>query len=380
MKKIFNSLFLFLTVLSASAQDDNAVIMRINGNPVEKGEFVYQFKKNISDADGEGSTVEQYLPMFVNYKLKVAAAYEAKYDTLSSYRKEYRMYRDQLLRSLLAQPSDIETEIREYYDKVLVKEIGEKGLLHVAHIVLTLKQSASTAEVEEVKTRIDSIHKALLAGSDFSEMARKFSMDGSARRGGELGIIAPGQTVEEFETAAYALADGEISAPVQTPFGWHIIKTIEHKPLDSYEELHDRIQRYLEQQGMAEKIATRKVTEMQSARNITMDELMDEICDSICMNDLDTRYLVNEYREGLLYFEICDREIWKPAQADTLSQMKYFKKNKKHYKKNFKAKNYSDVKQQVAQDYQRFCEEKFAESLRKKYIVEVFDDVVKSVK
>ena len=84
----------------ALAQHDDPVVMKINGVPVTRSEFEYSYNKNNSDDVIDKKTVDEYVDLFVNYKLKVAAAYDAKLDTLSSFKKEFAMYRDQQVRRL----------------------------------------------------------------------------------------------------------------------------------------------------------------------------------------------------------------------------------------------------------------------------------------
>ncbi|MCF0188683.1 MAG: peptidylprolyl isomerase [Bacteroidaceae bacterium] len=331
MKKTILVAMAAIASLSAVAQTEDPVLMRVNGKAVTRGEFEYEFNKNNSDGAVEGTTVKEYLPMFINYKLKVEAAYEAKYDTLSGYKKEFRQYRDQLIRPMLVTDDDVERQTREYYDKVLVAQIGEKGLCTAAHIFVAARQNATEEEVAKAKVRIDSIYDAFKAGADFAELARKHSEDGSASNGGNLGTFGPGQMIQPFEDIAYGLADGAVSEPFKTSFGWHIVKTIEHKPLDSFETLHDQIKTFLERQHVRERLAATITDSLARTRGVSMDELMDQECDRISASDSETRFLVKEYREGLLLFEICDKEVWGPAKEDTAGQEAYFKKHKKDY-------------------------------------------------
>src|SRR5690606_19984837 len=98
------------------------------------------------------------------------------------------------------------------------------------------------------------IHKELMEGGDFAELALKYSDDGSSSaKGGELPWFSAGKMVEEFEEAAFALKeDGEISEPVSSRFGWHIIKRIEYKPLPPFEEMEHELNTRIAQDSRAE--------------------------------------------------------------------------------------------------------------------------------
>ena len=116
MKSITSLLTLALCVTAAtvSAQDD-PVVMRINGQDVTRSEFEYNYNKNNTDDVIDKKTVSEYADLFINYKLKVCAALDAKLDTLSSYQQEFRTYRDQQIRPLLVLPEAEEAEARDYY-------------------------------------------------------------------------------------------------------------------------------------------------------------------------------------------------------------------------------------------------------------------------
>ena len=110
MKSIFLVAVLALGSAAAMAQDD-PTIMTINGQPVSRSEFEYSYNKNNADGVIDKKTVDEYVDLFVNYKLKVAAAIDAKLDTLTSFKKEFAQYRDQQIRPSLVLDSDVEAEI-----------------------------------------------------------------------------------------------------------------------------------------------------------------------------------------------------------------------------------------------------------------------------
>lgn len=104
---------------------------------------------------------------------------------------------------------------------------------HVRHILIKLSEVVSESDA---KQKMDSIKERLDNGGNFEELARQYSEDGSASNGGDLGWVNPGDTVPEFETAMNALAPGEISAPIRSPFGWHIIQVLERRKQDMTKE------------------------------------------------------------------------------------------------------------------------------------------------
>ena len=213
--------------LTAAAQTTDPVIMTINGKPVTRGEFEYSYFKN-SNVEGaiEQKSVAEYVDMFINYKLKVAAAEAAHMDTLSSFRREFLQYRDMQLTPYMVDQAFIDSVAHSIYDNT-AKKLNGKDMIRVAHIMLMFKQNATDSEKNAIAQRADSIYNALRAGGDFASLAKTYSQDKqSAVRGGELPWMGPGMTFESFEKAAYALQVGEYCAPVETPMGYHIIKMV----------------------------------------------------------------------------------------------------------------------------------------------------------
>ena len=98
--------------MGLSAQTDDPVIMTINGKPVLRSEFVYSYNKNNGEDVLERKSVKDYVELFANYKRKVEAALDAHLDTLTSYKKEFRQYRDQQVLPTLINDDDIEKEAR----------------------------------------------------------------------------------------------------------------------------------------------------------------------------------------------------------------------------------------------------------------------------
>ncbi|HQN64167.1 MAG TPA: peptidylprolyl isomerase [Methylophilus sp.] len=139
------------------------------------------------------------------------------------------------------QEGDISQPIRSPNGFHILKLTGRRGgtstlvveQTHARHILIKLTEVMSESEA---KHKMDTIKERLDHGTKFEDMARQYSEDGSASNGGDLGWINPGDTVPPFEKAMNELAPGEISAPVRSPFGWHIIQVIERRKQDMTKE------------------------------------------------------------------------------------------------------------------------------------------------
>ena len=362
----------------AGAQTSDPVVMTVNGQNVTRSEFEYSYNKNNGDDVIEKTTVEQYVPLFVNYKLKVAAALDARLDTLASFKVEFAKYRDQQVRPTIVTSEDVEKEARRIYADRL-NMIGDKGLIRPAHILMRLAQKASRAAQDSAKMRIDSIYACLQRGEDFADLATRFSQDpGSAKRGGQLPWICTGQTLKEFEDVAFSLNKGETSKPFLSPVGYHIVKMTDRKQLEPYDSLRANIINFIEKRNLRDAIAQRKVSEMvkSSDGRLTVAEVMQQKADSLAKADEAMKYLIQEYHDGLLLFEVSNREVWEKAAADSVGQMKWYKK---YRKKRYGKKKFEEVKAAVAADWQDELEKRWVAALRKRYDVVIYDEVLKTV-
>ena len=97
------------------AQSSDPILMRINGLPVTRSEFEYSYNKNNAEGLIDKKTINDYIPLFIAYKLKVEAAKDAKLDTLNSFQKEFAGYRDQQIRSAFITDEDVEAEAKKLY-------------------------------------------------------------------------------------------------------------------------------------------------------------------------------------------------------------------------------------------------------------------------
>ena len=376
MKKHLFLAACLLSALTTTAQKNDPVIMTVAGVDVPRSEFEYSYNKNNTDGVIDKKTVEEYVDLFLNYKLKVQAALDARIDTTTAFQNEFAQYRDQQIRPTFVTDDDMLTEAHKVYDQT-VESIGPDGLVQASHILILIPQKATDAQQQDAKRRIDSVYTALKAGADFEALAKQVSQDpGSAQRGGMLGWFSRNQMVKEFEDVAFSLQPGEMSAPFQSAFGWHIILMKDRKQFEPFDFHRENILKYLEQRNARNYITEQKLDAIVKASDgsVTKAQLLEQRADSLSAADPEMRYLIKEYHDGLLLYEISNQTIWDKAAKDEDALARYFKKNKKKYtwdQPRFKGMAYhvkqqSDVKA-VANCVKKLKFDEWNEALRKTF-------------
>jgi len=147
-------------------------------------------------------------------------------------------------------------QARSYYDSH-PNEFVRPETVHARHILIRADQAAAPDQAASAETRVRQLHRQAVGGTDFALLAAQHSEDpGSAQNGGDLSFFARGQMVPPFDSVAFALAPGQISEPVRTQFGWHIIKVEERSPAGTYafEEIAPRLQMMLQRQRAGEQV------------------------------------------------------------------------------------------------------------------------------
>ena len=275
MKKLLISVLL-LTATAVQAQKNDPVIMKVAGVDVPRSEFEYSYNKNNTDGVIDKKTVEEYVDLFVNYKLKVQAALDARIDTTTAFLNEFAQYRDQQIRPTFVTDDDMLAEAHNVYDQT-VKNIGPDGLVQASHILILIPQKATEAQQQDAKRRIDSVYTALKAGADFEALAKQVSQDpGSAQRGGMLGWFSRNQMVKEFEDVAFSLQPGEMSAPFLSSFGWHIILQKDRKQFEPFDFHRENILKYLEQRNARNYITEHTLFKLHPSLRQQYDKFIDE--------------------------------------------------------------------------------------------------------
>lgn len=289
------------------------------------------------------------------------------------------------------------------------------GEIRVAHIFKQKPQYADSAQLESIKTEVYSLYQQLQDGADFAQLAQEHSEDTSAAKGGELPWMSLGDTNPIFEEAAFALnAETRLSQPIEAPYGWHIIYLLEKRPIGPLEQYKDQLathvsqdeRRRIIQQSFIEKL--KKEYNFQQAKNnkdiiatFANQTLTQADCDAFCQShphsadsisdfinysliqyensQLEQKYpefgmLMQEYKDGILLFNICNDLIWSKASKDTEGLKAYFEANKAEY-----PADYTYKKGPVVNDYQTYLEKQWLESLHRKYTITINQDVLNTI-
>jgi peptidyl-prolyl cis-trans isomerase SurA len=218
MKSPVIKLAIFLALsASAYAQTTDPVLMTINNKPVHKSEFEYIYNKNNSNNSLDKKSLDEYVDLFVNFKLKVEEAKSQGIDTTKSFVNELAGYRTQLTKPYLTDSKVDDALLHEAYDR-------SKEDVDVSHILIRIPQSATPADTLKAFNEINTIWKRVQK-EDFAKVAKEVSQDQSADQNmGHIGWISAFRTVYPFETVAYNTPAGTISKPIRTAFGYHILK------------------------------------------------------------------------------------------------------------------------------------------------------------
>ncbi|PJW18139.1 peptidylprolyl isomerase [Geobacillus sp. WSUCF-018B] len=225
-----------LMALSACNNGDSEAVVETKNGDITKDEFYNEMKERVGKTVLRDLIDEKVLSK--KYKVtdeeidreieRIKEAYGTQYD-LAVQQNGENVIRDMVKLDLLRTKAAIEgikvtdKELKEYYDNY-------KPKIRASHILVKDEKTA-----KEVKAKLEK-------GEDFAKLAKEYSQDpGSASNGGDLGWFGPGKMVKEFEDAAYKLKVGEVSDPVKTDYGYHIIKVTDKEKKKSFDEMKDEI-------------------------------------------------------------------------------------------------------------------------------------------
>ena len=449
--------------MSLTATAQNETLMTINGKAVSAEEFLYIYEKNNQAGAVDPKTMDEYLDMFINFKLKVTEAESQGIDTTASFKKELKGYRAQATPKYLqdeaamdslielswrhmskdrraahiaiqcpmsadsAQTAEALAKINEAYERVTVGKMkverkkvkgrwknvekrqpveafdavarelstdpsvqetgGELGWITPFRYVYPLEEAVYNTPVGDIskvfrtqygfhivkveeerehlevkashimkmvpsdsldaikKAQIDSIASELAKAQRdnvqstkeiFAEVAKRESDDrGSSARGGELGWFGKGMMVKPFEDAAFSMKAGEISAPVRSQYGWHILYKEAERGIQPLDSMRAQIQRQVLRDERAQEADKAFIRKTRAEYNLPA-EMSDAEVKTYADEHLEEKYpelrhLVQEYHDGILLFEVSLREVWDKAAKDTAGLEQFFKANKKKY-------------------------------------------------
>ncbi len=496
VKTLILFFILYFSFLLAWGQKESPLII-IGDTKISQAEFEQVYKKNNSNLynDNDKKTPKEYLDLFINFKLKVLEAQKLKMDTSEAFINELAGYREELaapyltdvnfehelveemykrtvqevnashilfrleenappekekkvlekalkVRQEILDGKDFEEAAVEYSEdpsakankgnlgyfsaftmvapfedaayKTPINQISEpvrtafgyhlikvhakrinKGEIKVAHIMKMFPRSGVTeAGKRQLKTEIDSIYNLLEEGADFAELAKKLSDDkSSAATGGEIPWFSSGRMIPEFSEPAFSLKNiGNYTKPIETPYGFHIIKKLDEKPVRSFEELKPEIEarikkdplrstsskkvfieklkneyNYQENQENIALIRSKKVgSEIErpdiilftiDGQNFDLNKFNHYLTGKNIQNNRyedyweswteceitelenskleekypDFKYLLQEYHDGILLFNISEKKIWNFAAKDSVGLESFYNKNKDKY-------------------------------------------------
>jgi peptidyl-prolyl cis-trans isomerase SurA len=443
MKNIVGLVVMFFLGTALLAQKGEDILMTIGGDPVSIGEFENIYNKNNSNLqDQNEQSLDDYVDLFINFKLKVKEATVLKMDTDKAFINELAGYRKQLAKPYLEDREITEQLIKEAYDRmkfdvkakhilvvvpsdatpadtmkayarikvlrqkatkknsdfekimresktpdkakdkeVIAEDLGyftafqmvynfetaafntpvgevskvirtrfgyhilkvydkreSRGEIKAAHIMVSTPKAMTADQAVQKKAKIDEIYGKLKAGEDFKQLAKLYSEDkGSAKRGGELPWFGSGRMVEEFETAAFALkADGDIAAPINTKYGWHIIKRVERKETKSFEDSENEIKNKIAKDGRSTKSKSSLIAKIKADGGYKIDETSLQAFYEVVDESYTQGKWVAEGAKDLqgVMFTLADEKYTKTSKSFTQQEFaKYLQKTQRRYSK-----------------------------------------------
>ena len=219
-----------LSSMTTMAQDK--VLMTINGDPIMASEFMYIYEKNNRESTIEQKTMDEYLDLFINFKLKVKEAEAQGIDTTEAFLKELKGYRAQATPKYMRDQQAIDSLTRMSYDRMA-------HIRRAAHIVVECHADASDSAYQAALAKINTARERIAKGEDFFAVANEISEDPSIKENGaELGWITPFRYVYPFENAVYTTPVGHVTDIFRSGFGLHIALVEEERATEEVRAQH----------------------------------------------------------------------------------------------------------------------------------------------
>jgi peptidyl-prolyl cis-trans isomerase C len=257
----FFAAFLALLVMTAGpvrAQDKDPVVAKVNGVEIHQSDLAAAEDEAGQIPPMSPEAKQDYLVQFVADMILVSkAAEDKKFGDAPDFKRKLEFARKKLLMEGLLQSvgKDALTDeaMHKVYDEA-VKQIGEEKEVHARHILFRA-QAGDDKAGKEAEDKIKAVIVRLKKGEDFAKLAGEVTEDPSGKtNGGDLGYFTKEQMVPEFSEAAFKLDKGQISEPIKTQFGWHVVKVEDKrvKPAPKFEDVKPQIENYVTRKAQAE--------------------------------------------------------------------------------------------------------------------------------
>ena len=223
IKNLFAALLVLSTTAITAQKNESATFIDFGDEKITKAEFKRVYNKNNNGEMVSKSTVDEYLELYINFKLKVLEAESRGLDTNAEFMKELAGYRAQLAQPYMSADNVLEDLKKEAYNRL-------QEDIRASHILIAVKENASPEDTLAAYKKAEEVKKKLKNGGDFSALAMEYSDDPSAKtNGGDLGYFTAFYMVYPFESAAYNTKEGEISEIVRSKFGYHVLKVTDRR-------------------------------------------------------------------------------------------------------------------------------------------------------
>lgn len=223
MKKTLLALSMAITMPIFAQNADDQVLLTVGDSKVTRGEFERIYQKNNDGASFDSASLNDYMKLFIDYKLKVVEAESLGLDTTESFKSELNGYRSQLEKPFFTDEHVDDSLFHEAYEHM-------QWCLRASHILIRCDEGASPADTLKAYKRAVAIRDRAVKGEDFATLARNNSDDPSAvNNGGDLGYFTAFAMIYDFEKPAYATAVGSVSPVFRTQFGYHFVKVFDKK-------------------------------------------------------------------------------------------------------------------------------------------------------
>ncbi|MCR4738277.1 MAG: peptidylprolyl isomerase [Bacteroidales bacterium] len=229
MRRLALSFIAIMAMGNLFAQSNSDILLKVGNEKISKGEFVSAYQKNNLISEASEKDLREYLELYANYRMKVQEAESLQMDTSVAFQRELSSYKNQSAQQYLTDAEVTDQLLNEAYER-------SKYQIRASHILLRCLPTAQPKDTLAAYHKAIQIRNEILNGLDFAEAAVKYSEDESARdfvnpqtqrfhygNKGDLGYFSVMEMIYPFESGAFNTPLGQVSMPVRTQFGYHLI-------------------------------------------------------------------------------------------------------------------------------------------------------------